>query len=92
MASKAHSATNDVEKSVQEKHGGSRIQDEEHVIPKNSLGVVFFGLMCCIFLAALDQVCRDISRLHIHNIICPTDRCGNCSADHCFAPRRRKVL
>ena len=56
MTSKVHSATNDVEKSVQEKYDGSQIQTEEHVIPKNSLGVVFFGLMCCTFLAALDQV------------------------------------
>ena len=56
MTSKVHSVTNDVEKSVQEKYGGSQIQNEEHVIPKNSLGVVFFGLMCCTFLAALDQV------------------------------------
>ncbi|KAG9318910.1 major facilitator superfamily domain-containing protein [Chiua virens] len=28
---------------------------EEHVLPKNRLGIVFFGLMCSIFLAALDQ-------------------------------------
>ncbi|KAG9318912.1 MFS amino acid permease [Chiua virens] len=28
---------------------------EEHVLPKNRLGIVFFGLMCSIFLATLDQ-------------------------------------
>lgn len=30
--------------------------NEEHVLPKNRLGIVFFGLMACTFLAALDQV------------------------------------
>ena len=29
---------------------------EEQVLPKNRLGIVFFGLMCTTFLAALDQV------------------------------------
>ncbi|KAG1836612.1 MFS general substrate transporter [Suillus subluteus] len=28
---------------------------EEHVIPKNRMGIVFFGLMCTIFLVAIDQ-------------------------------------
>lgn len=32
-------------------------QGEEHVLPKNNLPVVFTGLMACVFLAALDQVC-----------------------------------
>ncbi|KAI0336510.1 MFS amino acid permease [Cubamyces sp. BRFM 1775] len=31
------------------KHG------EEHVLPKNNIPIVFTGLMCCTFLAALDQ-------------------------------------
>ncbi|THH27245.1 hypothetical protein EUX98_g6938 [Antrodiella citrinella] len=35
--------------------GQSWKNDEEHVLPKNRLGIVFTGLMCCIFLAALDQ-------------------------------------
>ncbi|KAF9242116.1 MFS general substrate transporter [Melanogaster broomeanus] len=35
--------------------GASWRQDEEQVLPKNRLGIVFFGLMCTIFLAALDQ-------------------------------------
>lgn len=30
-------------------------QNEEHVLPHNRLGIVFFGLMSCTFLAALDQ-------------------------------------
>jgi hypothetical protein len=29
---------------------------EEHVIPKNRMGIVFFGLMCTMFLVALDSV------------------------------------
>lgn len=32
-------------------------ENEEHVLPPNRLGIVFFGLMSCTFLAALDQVC-----------------------------------
>ncbi|KAL4068102.1 MFS general substrate transporter [Scleroderma citrinum] len=30
-------------------------KSEEHIVPKNRLGIVFFGLMCSVFLAALDQ-------------------------------------
>ncbi|KAJ8463511.1 hypothetical protein ONZ51_g10204 [Trametes cubensis] len=30
-------------------------QGEEHVLPKNNIPIVFTGLMCCTFLAALDQ-------------------------------------
>lgn len=41
-----------------EKHepGQSWKANEEHVLPHNRLGIVFFGLMSCTFLAALDQV------------------------------------
>lgn len=39
--------------------GESWKNNEEHVLPKNRLGIVFAGLMCCIFLAALDQVSLD---------------------------------
>ncbi|KAH9928567.1 major facilitator superfamily domain-containing protein [Epithele typhae] len=31
------------------------MQDERHYLPKNHIGIVFTGLMCCMFLAALDQ-------------------------------------
>ena len=31
-------------------------EGEEHVLPENRLGIVFAGLMACVFLAALDQV------------------------------------
>jgi hypothetical protein len=41
---------------VKEKPGASWKKDEEHVVPKNRIGIVFFGLMCSTFLAALDQV------------------------------------
>ncbi|KAK7054751.1 hypothetical protein VNI00_003214 [Paramarasmius palmivorus] len=37
------------------KPGESWKANEEHVLPKNNLPVVFLGLMCCIFLAAIDQ-------------------------------------
>ena len=36
--------------------GQSWKQTEEHVLPPNRIGIVFFGLMSCTFLAALDQV------------------------------------
>jgi hypothetical protein len=44
-------------KEAKEKPGASWKKDEEHVVPKNRIGIVFFGLMCSVFLAALDQVC-----------------------------------
>lgn len=37
------------------KPGESWKANEEHVLPKNNLPIVFLGLMCCTFLAALDQ-------------------------------------
>ncbi|THH13934.1 hypothetical protein EW146_g6336 [Bondarzewia mesenterica] len=42
---------------VQEKReaGASWKANEEHVLPKNRLWIVFLGLMACTFLAALDQ-------------------------------------
>ncbi|KIJ07370.1 hypothetical protein PAXINDRAFT_102988 [Paxillus involutus ATCC 200175] len=36
--------------------GASWNQKEEHVLPKNRLGIVLFALMCTTFLAALDQM------------------------------------
>ncbi|KAG1756595.1 MFS general substrate transporter [Suillus paluster] len=42
-------------KEAKGKPGASWKKDEEHVVPKNRIGIVFFGLMCCTFLAALDQ-------------------------------------
>ncbi|KAG1877930.1 MFS general substrate transporter [Suillus subalutaceus] len=42
-------------KEAKEKPGASWKKDEEHVVPKNRMGIVFFGLMCSVFLAALDQ-------------------------------------
>lgn len=44
------------EASSKHKPGESWKQNEEHVLPQNKLGIVFFGLMSCTFLAALDQV------------------------------------
>ncbi|KAG1741211.1 major facilitator superfamily domain-containing protein, partial [Suillus occidentalis] len=38
-----------------ERSGVSRNKVEEHVIPKNRMGIVFFSMMCTMFLVALDQ-------------------------------------
>lgn len=38
------------------KAGASWKEKEQQVLPENRLWLVFSGLMCCIFLAALDQV------------------------------------
>jgi len=40
----------------QRKAGASWKDKEQQVLPENRLWIVFSGLMCCIFLAALDQV------------------------------------
>lgn len=42
-------------KEANERSGVSRNKVEEHVIPKNHMGIVFFSLMCTMFLVALDQ-------------------------------------
>ena len=49
----------DVEKEKAPPLGASWKDNEEHVLPQNRMGIVFFGLMCTIFLAALDQVCTE---------------------------------
>jgi hypothetical protein len=41
---------------VKSKPGASWKGTEQHVLPKNRLGIVFLGLCCCTFLAAIDQV------------------------------------
>ena len=45
--------------------GASWKEREQHVVPKNRLGIVFFGLMCTTFLAALDQVSLYRSRSYL---------------------------
>ena len=45
---------------VKARPGASWKDGEQHVVPYNRLGFVFAGLMCCIFLAAIDQVCHLI--------------------------------
>jgi len=45
------------EPTIQRKEPGcSWSRTEEHVLPKNRLGIVGFALVCTMFLAALDQV------------------------------------
>ena len=51
----------DPEKGAKTKPGGHWKANEEHVLPPNNIPVVFAGLMCCTFLAALDQV-RHVQR------------------------------
>lgn len=53
------SDSHEVEEPGKKKPGQAWKQNEEHVLPKNNLGIVFFGLMSCTFLAALDQVCFE---------------------------------
>ncbi|KAG2122925.1 MFS general substrate transporter [Suillus clintonianus] len=42
-------------KEAEERPSPSSKKNEEHVVPKNRMSIVFFGLMCTVFLAALDQ-------------------------------------
>lgn len=42
-------------KEAKERPGASWKKDEEDVVPKNRISIVFFGLMCSTFLAALDS-------------------------------------
>ncbi len=51
---------------TEEKHTGTYIRaswkvNEQQVLPRNCLWIVFSGLMCCVFLAALDQVGDQLS-------------------------------
>ncbi|TBU32477.1 MFS amino acid permease [Dichomitus squalens] len=48
-------ASSDLEKGRKEKPVQHWKQGEELVLPKNRMRLVFPGLMCCVFLAALDQ-------------------------------------
>ena len=38
------------------------------MLPKNRLSIVFFGLMCTMFLAALDQVSSESSHLGLGSL------------------------
>ncbi len=51
---------------VQENHTGNGTRaswkvNEQQILPRNRLWIVFPGLMCCVFLAALDQVSDQLS-------------------------------
>ena len=59
-AALAPADSSDMEKGKKEKPVQHWKQGEEHIIPKNRMSLVFSGLMCCVFLAALDQVCTII--------------------------------
>jgi hypothetical protein len=65
--------------------------NERHVLPENRFWIVFPGLMCCIFLAALDQV-RSQLCFFIIGLLIVTDHCCNCFTDHRPTPWRGKEL
>ena len=44
------------------KPGAAWKDGEIHVLPKNNLTVVFAAFMCCVFLAALDQVSLSLAQ------------------------------
>ena len=75
------------------KPGASWKANEEHVLPPNNIPVVFTGLMCCTFLAALDQVRdvqpRDLLACATHAMI---DHRRHSSAHHRREVRRRLKL
>ena len=49
-------ASGDTPAQTKTKPGASWKANEQHVLPKNNMPLVFSGLMLCVFLAALDQV------------------------------------
>lgn len=73
--------------------GQSWKQGEEHVLPHNRIGIVFFGLMACTFLAALDQV-RTAENSYDYRGLTVTSADHRCygSAHHSPRPRWRKGL
>ncbi len=76
------------------KAGASWKANEQHVLPPNRLWIVFPGLMCCVFLAALDQVRSQLclfsaDRRFTH---CNTDHRCNCFTNHRRTSRPGKRL
>lgn len=73
---------------VKAEPGESWKAGEKHILPKNRINIVFFGLMLCIFLAALDQVrvhkCVPRMKAYCLNL----DNCRNCFAYNCGKTRR----
>ena len=66
--------------------GASWKANEQQVLPKNNIPIVFFGLMSCIFLAALDQVRHRNSCVSYTDhlpLLDTTDDRGNRTAYHC---------
>jgi len=67
-------------------------EEEEHVVPPNRIGIVFFGLMCSAFLAALDQVSAIIFRDNLSLTNMPPDHHSHCFAHNRGGAWRRKEL
>lgn len=75
------------------KPGQSWKQHEEHVLPHNRIGIVFFGLMSCTFLAALDQVCPSEGTTATATMLTgPLDDRSDRSAYHCSQARWRQRI
>jgi len=60
--------------------GATWKNNEEHIVPKNRLGIVFTGLMCSVFLAALDQV-FPLFFLDDHFLTDPLDYCRDSTSN-----------
>lgn len=59
------SSSHQEEHSLEQKGPGSSWkQNEEHVLPKNRLGIVSFALVCTMFLGTVDQVSQASLPLH----------------------------
>ena len=50
------------------KPGAAWKDGETHVLPHNNLPVVFGAFMCCVFLAALDQVSLPLAQLNLPHL------------------------
>ena len=66
--------------------------NEEQVLPENRLWIVFSGLMCCIFLAALDQVGNIVHRSSLVTDCRFIDHRCYCFTHHRRAYWRREEL
>lgn len=80
---------------VKAKPGASWKSNEQHVVPKNRLGIVFLGLCCCTFLAAIDQVLYicglGVVPLVFIQSLLSDNRCHRFTHDYCATGWRKKL-
>lgn len=72
--------------------GASWKNNEQQVLPQNRLWIVFPGLMCCVFLAALDQVCSQSCLFSSGAFTHSTDHRRNRFTNHCRTSWRGQKL